>query len=228
MSEVQTAGKVLEGKDAVYVVTQRPPIDNLSNDVMVLWHDRRAMSPEQRRKAWALMGEIAAFQGETKETVYAEQKTAFTLKHLDTLQDGLFRLSTADMSTARAFITMLVDIIIEYGIPTKEPLADLCEDIEKYVYSCLINKKCAVCGQRCDLHHVDRVGMGGDRKTMNHLGMRCLPLCRGHHQEAHQIGDQTLMERYHLVPIRIDQKIADVYHLNTKDRKEGRVDVLTS
>lgn len=200
MSEVQTAGRVLEGKDAVYVVTQRPPIDNLSNDVMVLWHDRRAMSPEQRRKAWALMGEIAAFQGETKETVYAEQKTAFTVKHLDTLQDGLFRLSTADMSTARAFITMLVDIIIEYGIPTKEPLVDLCDDIRKYMYMCLINKKCAVCGQHADIHHCEgsRVGMGGNRLKINNIGRELMPLCRRHHNECHDIGQTEFNRKYHL------------------------------
>ena len=200
MSEVQTAGRVLEGKDAVYVVTQRPPIDNLSNDVMVLWHDRRAMSPEQRRKAWALMGEIAAFQGETKETVYAEQKTAFTLKHLDTLQEGLFRLSTADMTMARAFITMLIDIIIEYGIPTKEPLVDLCDDIRKYMYMCLINKKCAVCGQHADIHHCEgsRVGMGGNRLKINNIGRELMPLCRGHHNECHSIGQTEFNRKYHL------------------------------
>lgn len=215
MSEAQTYGRAWEvpGKGVV-VQTTRPAIDNLSDDVTVVWHDKRTISPEQRRKAWALMSEIAIWQGETKETVYAEQKCRFTLNHLEMLQDGLFRLSNADMSTASEFITMLVDTIIEYGIPTKEPLPTMCEDINKYVYSCLMNKKCAVCGRHAELHHIDRVGMGGDRKHMNHLGLKCLPLCREHHDQAHSIGDKALMDQYHLVPGIIDEKVAKTYKLH--------------
>lgn len=200
MSEIQTEGKVLEGRDGVYVVTHRPPVENLSNSVTVLWHDRRAMSAEQRRKAWALMTEIAAFQGQTKEETYAEQKSRFTLKHLEVLQDGLFRLSTADMSMARAFITMLIEIIVENGIPTKEPLADLCDDIARYMYVCLINKKCAVCGQHADIHHCEgsRVGMGGNRLKINNIGRELMPLCRKHHGECHDIGQAEFNRRYHL------------------------------
>ena len=55
--------------------------------------------------------------------------------------------------------------------------------------------------------------MGGDRHDMCHIGMECLPLCREHHGEAHQHGDAALMARYHLVPVEIDEKIAEVYQL---------------
>lgn len=213
MSEVMTVGKAVYTERGVTVYTVRPDIPNLSDDVRVIWQDSRLMSPEQRRKAWALMTEIAIYQGQSKEDVYAEQKSAFTLKHLETLQDGLFRLSTATMSTARAFISMLIDIIIEYGIPTKEPLYGLCDDINRYVYSCLMNKKCAVCGRKADLHHVDAVGMGFNRNEINHIGKRCLPLCREHHQEAHGIGLTAFEGKYHLPPIPIDEKICRAYRL---------------
>ena len=69
--------------------------------------------------------------------------------------------------------------------------------------------------------------MGGDRAHMSHIGLRCLPLCREHHQEAHQHGDAALMEKYHIEPIKIDDKIARTYKLGgaaqtSKKRKRGK------
>ena len=208
-----TTGRAMESPQGVVVYTTRPPVDNLSNEVLVYWQDSRARTLEQIRKAWALMGEIAEYQGQGKDDVYREQSTAFSLKHLEILQGELFHLSTATVSTARAFINLLIEIILEYGIPTKEPLYGLCDDIERYVYACLMNKKCAVCGKKTELHHVDAVGMGRNRREIDHIGMRCLPLCREHHEEIHLIGERAFDEKYHLVPIAIDQKIAKKYNL---------------
>lgn len=213
MSEVMTPGRAAESPQGVVVYTTRPPVDNLSNEVLVYWQDSRARTLEQIRKAWALMGEIAEYQGQGKDDVYREQSTAFSLKHLEILQGELFHLSTATVSTARAFINLLIEIILEYGIPTKEPLYGLCDDIERYVYACLMNKKCAVCGKKTELHHYDHVGMGRNRREIDHIGMRAYPLCREHHEEIHLIGERAFDEKYHLVPIEIDQKIAKKYNL---------------
>ena len=213
MSEVMTTGRAAESPQGVVVYTTRPPVDNLNNEVLVYWQDKRGITSEQRRKAWALMTEIADYQGQTKDDVYAEQKTAFTLKHLEILQGELFRLSSATVTMARAFITMLIEIIIEYGIPTKEPLYGLCDDIPRYVYACLMNKKCAVCGKKTELHHYDHVGMGRNRHEIDHIGMRAYPLCRDHHEEIHLIGERAFDEKYHLIPIPIDERIAKKYGL---------------
>lgn len=213
MSEVMTPGRAWDTSKGVVVQTTRPDIPNLSDEVTVIWKDSRAISNEQRRKAWALMTEIAAFQGQSKEETYGEQQAAFTLKHLETLQDGLFHLSTATVSSARAFITMLVETVIEYGIPTKEPLYGLCDDLARYTYACLMNKKCAVCGKKTELHHVQAVGMGRNRREIDHIGMLALPLCREHHEEAHRLGNSRFLELYHLEPIQIDERIAKRYGL---------------
>jgi hypothetical protein len=76
-----------------------------------------------------------------------------------------------------------------------------------------MNKKCAVCGKKTELHHVDHVGMGYNRNEICHIGMRCLPLCREHHMEAHSIGQTAFDAKYHLEPIAIDEKIAQKYRL---------------
>ena len=213
---IQTEGRVYEQRGIVYVKTSRPAVDHLSDEVTVVWQDNRNRTPEQNRKAWALMTEIADFQGQEKETTYREQALAFTEKSLEILQGRLFHLSTATVSEARAFITMLIEIIVEYGIPTKEPLYTMCEDIERYIYACLMNKKCCICGKKADLHHVDQVGMGYNRNTKPQLGALVMPLCRVHHAEYHNIGRTEFENRYHTVPVPMDKRIAGKYHISDK------------
>ena len=191
------------------------------DEVAVDIPDGRRISPEQRRKAYALMGEIADWAGMEPEDVKLIQKHDFVQKHLEGLHKELFSLSDCDMTTARLFITYLIDFVLEMDVPLRVPLVTLCDDIHKAVYACLKHKKCVICGKPCDLHHVDRVGMGGDRHDMCHIGMEALPLCREHHMEVDQIGDARLCEQYHLTPIAIDARIAKAYRLRTK---EGRGD----
>lgn len=132
----------------------------------------------------------------------------FRLKALESMEKRLFSLSDCDLTTARLFITYLIDFMLENDVPSSRPLAEYADDIERYVYACLIHKKCAVCGRKAELHHVDRVGMGRDRREICHIGMQSLPLCREHHQEAHQHGDAALLKKYHLATVAIDERIA--------------------
>ena len=213
MSEIITAGIAYETPKGCVVRTTRPAVEHLSDEVRVFWADNRCISAEQRRKAWALMTEIAAYQGQDKEDVYREQSAAFSIKNFESLQGHLFHLSTATVSEARAFITLLIEIIIEYGIPTKEPLYGLCDDLPRYMYACLINKKCAVCGKKAELHHYERVGMGRNRNEINHIGMLAEAVCREHHREIDTIGQKAFDEKYHLEPVAIDEQIGKKYRL---------------
>lgn len=95
---ITTTGRAHEYPGGVMIATTRPDVPNLGDEVEVILRDARRISPEQRRKAYALMGESA--------------------------------------------------------------------------------RKCAVCGRRAELHHVDRVGMGRDRREICHIGMQALP-CAG-------------------------------------------------
>ena len=186
---------------------------------VVFLQDGRKHSIDQHGKVWALIGEIALWAGykarESSE-VNALLKADFLQKRFDSLSAAAikaFSMSDVDVSTASLYIQWLVDFVLENNIPTKRPVTELCEDVQAAVYSAAVHKRCIVCGKRADLHHVDRIGMGGDRHDMCHIGMRALPLCREHHQEAHQHGDAALMDKYHLEPIVIDERIAKIYRL---------------
>ena len=220
-----TTGRAYDYKGGVAVKTTRPPAANLSDDVTIVWQDARTISPEQRRKAWALIGEIAAFAGYVgagdREQLNADMKRQFLIKHVDELTAEAikrFSLSDIDMTTARLYITFLVDFCIEHGVPTKLPLWEMADDIEQYVYKCSVLKLCAVCRKHAGIHHVDTVGMGRNRDTIDHIGMMHLPLCwgvGGHHQEVEQIGNRAFLEKYHLTPIPIDERIAKIHKLKT-------------
>jgi hypothetical protein len=186
---------------------------------IVFLPDGRRHSIDQHGKVWALIGEIALWAGyksHDSSQVNSMLKRDFLLQRFDRLSAAAikeFSMSDVDVSTASLYIDWLVDFVLENNIPTKRPVTELCEDVQAAVYSAMMHKRCICCGKKADLHHVDRVGMGNDRREICHIGMRALPLCREHHQEAHQHGDAALMGKYHLEPVVIDEKIAKKYKL---------------
>lgn len=192
-------------------------------EVQVGLPDGRTISPIQRKKAWALIGEVAAWQHGYKTKITLED-TSFDLKREFVMraESGFllpnFSLSDCDMTTAREFISFLIAFVLEYGVPTNIPLYELCEDIQQYVYACLIHKKCAVCGrENADLHHYNAIGMGGDRTSIYQIGMLVVPLCREHHTMAHNKGKAWLTQDMHLMPIALTKEIGKKYGLTKKN-----------
>lgn len=226
---IWTKGHVMEYQSGgrtgrfLMVATDKPPVDELSDDVMVGWSDSRSISPDQRRKAWALIGEISAWAGYRKSEA-AEVNENLKGEFLRGIADRLladsiqtFSLSDCDMTTARMYIDFLIRFILDNGIPTETPLIELCEDAEQYIYACLMAKRCAVCGRwPVDLHHCEgsKVGMGGDRTKIHNLGRMVMPLCRLHHDEVDIIGQRSFNEKYHLPNgVEADEKICKKYKL---------------
>lgn len=181
--------------------------------------DSRPLSDKQRRACYALLREISDWSGQGTDSTKEWMKLKFLAEDLGETADKIFSLSNAPMSLVCAFQRYLVHFILEWDVPTHFPLLNMVDDVSDYVYACLINRKCAVCGKRADLHHVDRVGMGRDRDEIIHEGMEALPLCRVHHEECHTIGQQTFNDKYHFDGgIEIDKTICRIYGL--KRRKQ--------
>lgn len=180
---------------------------------IILWDGRR-ISPEQRRKCYALLGEIAEYTDgiRTAEAVDEQKrllKMEFMLKRMEATERRMFSLSDCDMSTAREFITYLIDFIIANDIPTRVPLIDNCDDIAAYMYACTMHRKCAVCGKAADIHHCEgsRIGAGVDRTKVHQLGREVLPLCRVHHTELHAMPESEFIAKYHLEKIKLDEAL---------------------
>ena len=206
MSEIIT-GKIVNIGESGYVDIRAPYSDwrtlcqRQYDEVLIELVDKRPCSNEQKAKAHILMKAVADYSGEDKEHTEFLLKSMFIDKYMSSLTKKYFSLATCDMTTARNFISMLVDFCIEYGVPLGQPLYELCEDIERYVYQCLMHKTCVICGRKAELHHCDgsTVGMGNNRKKIIHEGLEVMPLCRDHHMEYHQHGGKAFEEKYHIV-----------------------------
>lgn len=180
---------------------------------IILWDGRR-ISPEQRRKCYALLGEIAEYTDgiRTAETVDEQKrllKMEFMLRRMEATERRMFSLADCDMSTAREFITYLIDFIIANDIPTRVPLIDNCDDVAAYMYACTMHRKCAVCGKAADIHHCEgsRIGAGVDRTKVHQLGREVLPLCRVHHTELHGMAESEFIAKYHLEKVKLDEAL---------------------
>lgn len=198
--------------------TQHHELVNRSGGtVIVEVPDPRRLSHEQRMKAHVLIAYIADWYGATpQETMKVLLKEMFRGQEPSLIEDE-FSLSDCSMECARKFITWLIDFCLLHNVPTGVPMNELTEDVPRYVWACCLNHRCAVCGKPCDLHHVDRVGMGRNRDKIIHLGLRVLPLCREHHTLAHSMGDEKFMKKYFLQPIPIDERIAREYELERSE-----------
>lgn len=77
-----------------------------------------------------------------------------------------------------------------------------------------------MCGKHADIDHTKAIGMGRNRRTINQVGMKVLPLCRKHHQLAHQMGHLTFMQAYQLKPIKLDEELITKLNLSNKSAME--------
>lgn len=192
--------------------------------------DNRPLSDKQRRACYALLREIAAYSGEGTDRTKEYMKIKFLADDFGETADRIFSLANAPMSLVCAFQRFLVRFILDWDIPCNFSLREMVDDMGDYIYACLINKKCCVCGKRADLHHIDHVGTGRDREGIIHEGMEVMPLCREHHTQAHTLGQRTFNEKYHFDGgIGLDRTLCKIYGLRSKrnvkqDRNNGTTD----
>lgn len=188
-------------------------IDRQYKTCRIVLNDSREISAEQRKKAYALLGEISDYMGEMPEYTKRLFKLKFIHDTMQGLAESIFSLADCDVTTAREFITYLIDFIIAHEIPTRVPLAELCEDVQKYVYMCALKRVCCVCGKKAEIHHYDAIGSKYDRTKPIHEGLRALPLCREHHTEAHNDEKDVFLKKYHIEPIVLDKKLCKKWGL---------------
>lgn len=179
--------------------------------------DSRPLSDKQRRLCYSLLREISEYTGQGMDPTKEWMKIKFLAEDLEQTADKIFSLSNAPMSLVCAFQRFLIRFILDWDIPCRFSLLEYADDVPDYIYSCLVTKKCCICGKSTDLHHIDRVGMGRDRTDIIHEGLEVLPLCREHHQEAHTMPDVAFFGKYHIPGgILMDKTLCRLYGLKAK------------
>lgn len=158
----------------------------------IRFDDGRHISAEQRKKAYATFRDIADWTGYLPE----EMKEILKYQHMMRTGDAYFSLSNCSMDTAREFINTILEFALENGIPLSDNAIERTDDIGRYLYYCLLHKKCAICGKDGEIHHEDAIGMGNDRTKVDDSSYKKICLCREHHTLAHSLGVIRFREMY--------------------------------
>lgn len=178
--------------------------------VELILTDGRGISAEQRRKIFATIRDIALWSGHDPEYL----RSLLTWDFRCESGAEAFSLSNVDMTTARDFLSYLIDFCFTHAVPTREPLLDRTDDIDRYLYQCLAHRKCAICNEAgADVHHLDAVGMGRDREDIVHVGLNAIALCRKHHVQAHNMGKDSFCRKYHVNGIQLDDHLCKLLNL---------------
>lgn len=159
--------------------------------------DNRTITADQRKKIYATIKDIASYLGDWPE-YYKE-----FLKFNFCMEKGIdyFSLSNCSIEIARDFITYLIDFILANDIPLTDIALNRTDDIDRYLWSCIKYKRCAICGRKGETHHWDVIGIGRDRRAIDDNELRKIQLCRIHHTEAHTIGRDSFEAKYHVYGI---------------------------
>ena len=179
--------------------------------IEIILNDGRTISAEERKKIFAIIRDISLWCGHEPEYL----RGYLTFDFCAQSGNDWFSLSNVDMTTAKDFINYLIDFCFRHNIPTRDTLLNQTDDINRYLYTCLEHRKCAICNKPAEVHHVDRIGMGRDREQIVHVGLKAIALCREHHDMAHR-NEKKLFENYHIYGIKLDEHLCKKLRLRTE------------
>lgn len=162
----------------------------------------KQISPEQRAHIYAIFNDIADSTGDNKESVKENMKQLFTQGS----QYESLSLGNCSRELAKDFLEWLIAFCFENGIPLAENPSDKFDDVDRYLCLCIKKKICCICGNPATIHHIDAIGMGRDRRTVDDSDLKKIALCwNPHHQEAEIIGKDTFCEKYHVKGVIYDE-----------------------
>lgn len=178
-------------------------LDKRIKTAEIRFDDGRMISALQRKKAYATIRDISDYTGYLPE----QQKEWLKYLHIERTGADYISLSDCTMDEARGFINTILEYAIEEGIPLSDLAINRTDDIGKYLYYCIKHKKCCICGRPGEIHHVDTIGMGNDRRKLDDSGHRKMCLCRNHHTIAHSRGMTAFEKMYHVYGIVIKDNL---------------------
>ncbi|KRL21874.1 putative HNHc nuclease [Lentilactobacillus kisonensis] len=184
--------------------------------VQLLMDDGRTISPDQRKKVFAMLNDMALYTGYTPTEMEDE------MKFLYYSHTGAEKFSMADCSVNQAnkFLTFLLDFCFKLGVPFKTRTWDMIPDSYPKAMQCLRHRQCVICGKlHSDIDHFTPVGRGS-RKLVDHRKLYFECLCRAHHQERHQLGAKSFIEKYHIRPIKLSEDDLIALHIMTRKRMD--------
>ena len=164
--------------------------------------DGRTISAKQRKSYWATLKDISDSTGHMIEYLHDYFKMLYRCFH----EDISISMSNCTVTQARDIITIVMDFALENNVSLSDKGINRAGDIDRYLYKCIVLRLCVCCGKASsDFHHVTTVGMGRNRKKIDHVGMQGFTLCRKHHRIFHDMGEIDFCEKHKIYPIVLDE-----------------------
>lgn len=167
--------------------------------------DPRSFSVDQRKYYYALLNDISAFTGHLIEEI--DDNTRWKFKALAGRNISLSNGSSNTKDDVVLLTNIALDLAFELNVSlsNKIPIPD--KNLEYYLYKCLTNRKCCICGKHADIDHFDStVGMGNNRKEVDKTQYTYCALCRSHHTEKHTSGLTAFKEKYKVYGIKLNEE----------------------
>lgn len=165
--------------------------------------DSRMINHDQRKKIYATINDIAGYTGDAPERI----KEFFKYRLIELEDVEYFSLKDCSVTIAREYLNLIMDFVIEWGIPINDLGINRTDDIERYLYKCIETRTCAITGRKgADIHHVggSRVGAGRNRNKVNHAGLKLMALNREWHNKVHAEGEEEIFKKYKIHGIYVD------------------------
>lgn len=168
-------------------------------------NDGRTITAEQRRKIYATIKDISLYTGDEPEYL----KEFLKFDYCGESGEEYFSLSNCSIEVASKFITHIIDFVLRENIPLSDTALNRTEDIDRYLYGCIKYRRCCITGRAgADIHHCEgsRVGMGRNRKRVNHNGLELMALSREWHDRVHREGEEGIFKLYKIYGVTIDSE----------------------
>lgn len=183
------------------------------------FYEKDTITDEQRRHYFALVGDFAEFTGyptQQADSFFKEYfMNAYELDEWPSLSRGAMKKNVAS-----DLIGFVIEFMVQNDVPFRKQQFYLTTDVSKMLYAMTMKRLCWICGRPgSSIHHAEKlVGMGRDRTKFNHLKSKFMCLCEygvnvedekeaaAHHKEAHQLGLTAFCNKYHVKPIKLNEK----------------------
>ena len=159
-----------------------------THNVYVVCVDKRSKTYPQIKFMYVIINHFSLeFYGTKDKGTIEELKNSFYADYAAANNLDFFRVVTASVTQMRMFLDWLIKTMaVEFGFTLA---LDLVEEQFKtqWIYALTCARICCVTGEHgADICHVGKaVGMGRDRKTLDHTKFRVIALSRKFHMKEH-------------------------------------------
>ncbi|MHA3065616.1 putative HNHc nuclease [Lacticaseibacillus saniviri] len=174
--------------------------------------DGRRISPDQRKKIWALLNDFADYTGYDPLDMEMWTKAYYMAE----TGSDYFSMSTMSMEQASHYLSYVIDFGFAHDIPWKKKNLDAIPSDYPLMMQCLKHKMCIICGKHAEIDHEPPIGAGRNRNDIDNRKYKLMPLCTTHHRIRHGKGIDWFMDFYHIKPVKLDEPTLISLKLNTR------------